>query len=787
MAKATYLLRKAGELVKEKSYQDAVEVYLQATETDPSDSRAWFGLGVCLYKVSNLDVAHIALERAQKMGYPRASEALARVEAAEERRAAEGKGAKATMAPSEAQRRAASRPAAAEGPPPRPLTREPEERIDLGRFLRVMLVENLESDRAAIAEAIEGTLKDAEVSPVEYGISTSQTMSGTVHYDVAILDWDTAPDAARGLIQILKIKRPSLLVICLTEKWDPETAAEILEAGADCHLVKEPHFALAIPLLLAQWARRDRAVAREQEARDKEGLGEGWAESLDALGDALILVGADFTVLQANQSAMKKLRRGEDELLGRSYSLALYGQEEPPDSCPLVQALERGESAAGTLQHAELDKAFRIHAWPVLTYAGHVGSAVALLHEETPTERADEELKTREWLYRSLAEKANAGVAMVGSDGKLEYVNQGLCSMLDQTEQELVGHPIESLAPVQEQEKLRECLTDAVKKGEAGERIVLDGSDGAAFPAEVRIASFATAEGTCLVVTLIGVSELEQAEQQLWSEAHRFAMVLDEGVDKLECGVVVLDTEGRVSWLNSVAAAILDGDKDELAGKDYLKVVRSKLEPVVEGGAGFVAELERSRAAGEPLEDYLLRPTSPGEETLAYWSTPIEGGGASVSRIEHIYRSAEPAAAAELTVPSGQEALSGIAEAMSEMLFTADSGGKITWVNRAASDVAGHGARKLKGMALEGLADGDSRERVRQLLRRALDRGGQAQKGEVLMQHADGQRYWAELTLISVREEGSPDSRIVQGVLRDITEHKINAAIRDIVTGQRPV
>ena len=786
MAKATYLLRKAGELVKEKSYTDAVEVYLQATETDPSDSRAWFGLGVCLYKVNNLDVAHIALERAQKMGYPRAAEALARVEAAEKRRAAEGKGAKGTTAPSEARRLAARRPAGDEGPPPRLLVRADAQKLDAGRFVRVMLVENLESDRRAIIQAVEGTLKHTEVSAVEYGVSTSQTMSGTVHYDAAVLDWDTAPDAARGLIQILKIKRPSLLVICLTERWDPESAAEILEAGADYHLVKGPHFALALPLILVQWARRDKAVAGEQEARDKQGLGEGWAESLDALGDALMLVAADFTVLQANQTAMKQLRRGEDEFIGRSYSLILYGQEEPPDSCPLLQALERGEVAAGTLHHAELDKTLRIQAWPVLTYAGKVGSAVALLHEETAEEQADESLKTREWLYRSLAEKANAGVAMVNSDGKLEYVNQGLCAMLDQTEQELVGQRIEALVPPQVQESLRECLAEAVRKGEAGARMTLNGSGGSVFPAEVRMASFATSEGTCLVVTLIGVSELEQAEQQLWSEAHRFATVLDEGVDKLECGVVVLDSEGCIGWLNSVAAAILQSTKEEAVGYDYMELVRQKLTSQVQEAGDFLAALHDARARREPLEDYLLHPANANEEVLTYWSTPIEGGGGSVDRIEHIYRTAEPAAV-ELTMPAGQEGLARIAAAVTEMLFTSDADGKITWVNRSAPDIAGHSAKKLHGMALEGLADKDSSNRVRQLVRRALDRGGQAQKGEVLMVRSNGQRYWGELTLVSVREEGDSEAKVVQGALRDVTEHKMNEAIRDIVTGQRLV
>ncbi len=771
MAKATYLLRKAGELVKERNYQEAVEVYLQATETDPSDARAWFGLGVCLYKVDNLDVAHIALERALKMGYPRAQDALNRVEGAEKRRAAEGKGAKATVAPIEAKKRAAAKAPPAKEPPPRPAVRPEEEKIDLDRYLRVMLIENIESDRAAIARAIEGTIKHAEVAAVDYGMSTSDTMSGTVHFDAAVLDWDTAPDAAAGLIHILKIKRPSLMVLCLTEKWLPETAVEIFEAGADYHLVKERHFASAIPLVLAQWARRDAAVCHEE--AEKGADGSRWPAALDALGIGLLHVSADLTVCEANQAAMKRLRRGEDELVGRSYSSVFYGQEEPPESCPVIRVLEKGEAAEGEVHVEGLEAPLHVRAWPVAGGRGRVGSAVAAVMPD------GEGAGRREphALYRSLVDKANVGLAMVGTDGRFLYVNQGLCTMLDQTEDELIGQPIESLVPPQEQQTLREALQGAVEEGRSGERIVLQQADGSTFAAEMRTSCFAAGDGTHLVVTLMGVQELEQAEQELWSEAGRLAVVLDEGVDRLACGVVVLDGEGRVTWLNRTAAETFGAGKDELLERGYLELMAAHLED----GRQLAEELREAHGSGAAVE---ARPARDAEGSpLTYWSTPVaEGGTSSVSRVEHFYFGGAPE---PIELPEGEDGLPAIAAAIPEMFFTADLEGSITWCSPAARATAGYSEADLRGKALSELADEEGRAVLAELTRKAAEQNGPVRM-QLPMLRKGGGRFWAELTMVATgRQNGEEPS--LQGVVRDITDRKVAEAIRELLEGRRPV
>ncbi len=762
MAKATHLLRKASELVKQRKYADAVEVYLQATETAPGDSRAWFGLGVCLYKVGNLEVAHIALERAEQMGYPRAGEALQRVAEAEKRRAAEEE-------PEE------GAPTAREAPPE-------EQKVALETYLRVMVVENIDRDRQAIVEALEGAIGDIEVSCVDYGVSTSDTMSGTVHYDVAVLDWDSDPDAAAGLIHILKIKRPSLFVVCLTDRWNPDRAAAIFEAGADYHLPKQENFADLLPRLIAQWARRDRAMTLQIRAEAAEEEQTPWPAALDALGEMLVLVAPDYDIIQANQAAMKGFRRGEDELIGRTYSTILHGEEQPPDSCPFLKALQAGEPAEGEVGREGQQQNFYVRAWPVTSPAGKVSAAVGLI-QPVPAGEVSEAVKDRERLYRRLAEGANAGIFLVGPQGTVRYANQSLCGMLNCTGDELAGRPVESIITPQDQESFRELLEVAVDIGSSGGRLNLQGETGARLPAEVRLGRFSSSDQTFLVATAIEVSELEEAEQELWGETRRLSGMLEAGMDALECGVAVLDERGRITWVNQTAEELLGADRDALFGEDYLETLRESLTATETVTSELLDELERAHQSGEPLPDYALQTAPDAGGPITYWSSPVENPSPGVSRVEHFYAVPAGAGVARTT---GEELPPGMADVVSGLVFKTDRDGRLTWCNPGAADTTGYPPKRLDGLHLVELATQQGRRRLRSLLQEVLRSGRPVRGEEILLKRRDGTRFWGEVALLPLRSEDGGRVEGVRGIVRDITDRKVNEAIRSVLEGEVP-
>ena len=553
---------------------------------------------------------------------------------------------------------------------------------------------------------------------------------------------------------------------------------QIFESGADYHLIKEPHYALALPLILARWARRDRAVALQQRGKDTDTGGEKWPEAVNAIGEALFYVAADYTVVHTNRTALKTFHVREEQVVGRVYSETLYGQEEPPENCAVARALAGGSAATGEFNHPQLRKTFIVNAWPDVTPGGSVAGVVALVREKVAAEMMPRELREREWLYRNLVERANAGIAMLGPDGKLCYVNRGFCTMLDHTADETSEKPIENFVPVEDQQSLRECLEVALDIGESGSRLNLQRADGTRFPAEARVARFSSEDETYLVITFIGVGELEEAEKSLWEERGKFAGILDKGVSRLECGVAVLDREGRITWINGLAAELFSRDRDKLVGADYARLLSDFARANVQDPDRFLTTLADAHKQGRILSDYaLVFAKSPEGEGLQYWSTPAESGSAAVHRIEHFYTTKRTAA---MTLPEGKEdTLAQIAAAMPELLFTTDDRGCITWCNPAASTLAGYSERNLVGKDLTSLASEETRTALADMVHEALDAGHRVAGREVLINRTDGGRFWAELTLLPT----SNGHRGLQGALRDVSDRKMTDAIRAILSG----
>ncbi len=351
MGKPTDLLRKGAELARQHKWHEGVDVYLQATEKAPTDSHCWLGLGVCLFRVGNLGMARVALDRSERMGHPKAGRALAWLEDAERLQGAKAGYAGAPDAGPDGR-------SAVEAGPPRPEVVPEEERIDLGRSIRVMLVEKVEADCEATKTAIEGTIKNTEVFPVLFTVSCSDTLSRSVQYDVAVLDWDAEPSAATGLTQILKIKRPEILIVCLTEKWNPQTYVDILEAGGDVHLVKAQYFRSVLPLIIAQQLRRDESVARQsltdgasapaEEAVDTrppvdEASHEIVARIVEAAGDVLFTTDTRGNITWSSPAAAATGYAGQ-QLQGMAIA-ALFAPDSGQDVRDLVQQALDGTRA----------------------------------------------------------------------------------------------------------------------------------------------------------------------------------------------------------------------------------------------------------------------------------------------------------------------------------------------------------------------------------------------------------------------------------------------------------
>jgi PAS domain S-box-containing protein len=221
--------------------------------------------------------------------------------------------------------------------------------------------------------------------------------------------------------------------------------------------------------------------------------------------------------------------------------------------------------------------------------------------------------------------------------------------------------------------------------------------------------------------------------------------------------------------------------RSDLIGQDYMQAVNADMRGALTDGDEFVGVLRAAHESGQALEGVGI---SVGSEALTYWSTPLAGAPAGVARVEHFYQAG--ASGRGTPAPQGEGALAGLAAAIPEMVFTAETAGRFTWCNAGAAGTVGYGDKQLLGMALADLVADEDRGKLAELLERALGGDKQVQKAELIMKRAGGATFWGELSLLA-GTDASGGGTILQGFLSDVTDRRMARAIREIVSGDRPL
>jgi len=377
-------------------------------------------------------------------------------------------------------------------------------------------------------------------------------------------------------------------------------------------------------------------------------------------------------------------------------------------------------------------------------------------------------------IYRGLIEGANVGILMLGAEETVQFANAAFCAMVGRTLDDLIERTVEAAVPVREVELLRECIGRASASGGAEQLTTFQFADGRMAPAEIRAARFNWGGDEYLVLTFVEVAPAPAPEPVEAPAPAGPAGDVEAGLDGLACGIVALEADGRVMWLNSVAAELFGADRDTLVGNDYLGLIGRRLYGSMVEADAFIDALAGAHARGETLEDVPLQLRRDGEvETTHYWSTRVRDGASGVARVEHFYPAAGAPEAVAAAAPADESRR--MLDAVPDILFTADAEGRITWCNAAARATIGYGPDELAGMKLDELAVDGSTEPLREALRAALEEG-QRGEAEVALSRNGGGTLWVQAILLP-----APDGGTVDGVLRDISHRKLNESIRDLL------
>lgn len=143
-------------------------------------------------------------------------------------------------------------------------------------------------------------------------------------------------------------------------------------------------------------------------ARVEQGKKE-WEATFDAIGDSVLLIGPDKTILRVNRAAARAAGLEFTDLVGKPCCKAVHGADQPVQNCPLDMVLETGQPVAAEITDHDGDRVLQVSAYPILDMGGRVQAVVEHIRDVTQVKQAQARLMQAEKL--SALGQLTAGVA----------------------------------------------------------------------------------------------------------------------------------------------------------------------------------------------------------------------------------------------------------------------------------------------------------------------------------------------------------------------------------------
>jgi diguanylate cyclase (GGDEF)-like protein/PAS domain S-box-containing protein len=336
-------------------------------------------------------------------------------------------------------------------------------------------------------------------------------------------------------------------------------------------------------------------VAELEEAALNGGTCEPYLTIVDALEDAIFMLGLDLRVQYVNPSALRLLHSQAADVVGQPMPLLF-----PKDLAAHMVESVRTVLDDGQPQMSETEMIFPgLKIWqhvslvPLRDADGAVYALLGAGRDITERKVAEDAVLASEARYRALVDAVGDIVFVVGADDRVQYVNAGAAEWFNSSPEDLVGKPRTELFPEN---------TEWGKKQGANLRRVFDGGESlysesvAHFPEGSRwqgtsLAPVRNGDGAVVAVLGIGhdITARKNAEEELRVTNRELNIRLAQ-IERLSGEVAALNRMGKLllgcrtpqevcSVFSSFAAELFPGTSGGLAvsdgsGQDVETVVR---------------------------------------------------------------------------------------------------------------------------------------------------------------------------------------------------------------------
>ena len=276
----------------------------------------------------------------------------------------------------------------------------------------------------------------------------------------------------------------------------------------------------------------------------------------------------DLNLIYANPHALELLAMDSKELQKGMTVDELIAPEQVTVVHAGFEALTKGIAPTALSLRArrrdDIQVPIEVYAQRIVENKKHVGFTVYVV-DMSRRRSIEEKLSEEEEFLRATIEHSQAGVLVVGTDYKFEYVNDRLCDILGRTHGELLGRDFRSVLHPDSVE----LVADRYIKRQKGIRVpstyefkILH-SDGTVR--EVQITSTVIKGSTGDVKTvgqILDTTEEKENKRALEASERRYRSLVETMVD----GLGIDDMNGVITYVNNALCEMLGYSREELIG-----------------------------------------------------------------------------------------------------------------------------------------------------------------------------------------------------------------------------
>jgi PAS domain S-box-containing protein len=243
---------------------------------------------------------------------------------------------------------------------------------------------------------------------------------------------------------------------------------------------------------------------------------------------------------------------------------------------------------------------------------------------------ANEFLRESEATSRLILESMPDAIVIIDRDGHIVHANTQVETLFGYLPGEVMGQPVETLVPQRfqtrhEQHRLSYGEMRNRRIMGLGQELFGRRKDGSEFPVEVMLAPIDNSTNWDVLVAIRDNTRQRQAQQALRNNEEKLRTLFE----LLPVGVSFLDTEGKVSELNSALAEILELPRNEILAGTY----RSRRFIRADGTPMHPAEFASTRARQEQKTVYNVETGIVKENGEIIW-TSVNAAPVRVANIE---------------------------------------------------------------------------------------------------------------------------------------------------------